>query len=268
MSDNINGGYTPARPGYIGPGSMYHWSDQFRSVYGNFFMMRSATFQNYYGITNDDYFNKIVNGYGSLPNYNSFNLSSKGGFWIDYHKTYGSNMWVCTDKNNYLKGDEVISEFIHTNENKNGTDDNVYDILSDLVGVQGINASAVSLYIDEFAPKRIIYYAFDASKKWIAKANILENFKSFARNVLYASTVIDGIHTVIDPDFAGNALVNGVVNYSAYIIGGSGGFVLAIGYLALDKSGMLVAGTEIRTNYATPLNPSDNTRYENPYRKH
>jgi len=266
-SDNINGNYTLTKPGYIGPGSGYHWSDQTRSVYGNFFMMRSATFQNYYGISNDDYFNKIVNGYESLSNNNSFNLSSKGGFWIDIHKNHGSNMWVRTDKINYLEGDEVISEFIRTNENKNGTDDNVYNFFSDLIGVLGVNATAVTLYIKEYAPERIIYYAFDASKKWIAKANIIENLESIAKKTLIAGLVIDGIHTVIDPDFAGKAVVNGVVNYGAYIIGGTGGLVIAVGYLALDKSGMLVPGTGIRTNYTTPLNPSDNTQYHNPYRK-
>ncbi len=43
----------------IGPGSGNHWSDAQRSVYGNFMLMSSSTFQSSYGITSSDY-NAIV----------------------------------------------------------------------------------------------------------------------------------------------------------------------------------------------------------------
>jgi RHS repeat-associated protein len=75
MSDNINGGYTPARPGYTGPGSMYHWSDQFRNDLGNYFMMSGTTFQNFYGISANDFYENYtaqnslqVSGAGANPN--------------------------------------------------------------------------------------------------------------------------------------------------------------------------------------------------------
>ncbi len=49
------------------PGSGGHWSDENRSVFGNYMLMDAAVFQSYYGISKDDYTSKVVPNYQGLP---------------------------------------------------------------------------------------------------------------------------------------------------------------------------------------------------------
>ena len=61
-----------------------HWAVAYRSVYSNFMLMGSSTFQHHYGISNSDYDSKIIPNYQYLPQYNQTfqqNSSRQMGFY-------------------------------------------------------------------------------------------------------------------------------------------------------------------------------------------
>lgn len=105
LIDGNNGyGYDLGYSGGVGPGSGNHWSDQYRSVYGNFMLMSGSNFQSYYNISSSSY-NQIVSNYKSLPrNSSNFQTGPNGprGF-------YASNSYE-TYKWNSVAGNEVYRE--------------------------------------------------------------------------------------------------------------------------------------------------------------
>ncbi|MCO5266775.1 MAG: hypothetical protein M9948_12995 [Lentimicrobium sp.] len=97
-------GYYLGYGGGIGPGSGNHWSDQYRSVYGNFMLMSSSNFQSYYNVSSSSY-NQIVSNYKSLPrNSSNFQTGPNGTLGFYASNTYATRTGYSDNITNLIPG--------------------------------------------------------------------------------------------------------------------------------------------------------------------
>jgi RHS repeat-associated protein len=81
----MNTSFTMGIVGPIGPGSGNHWSDPYRSQDGNFMLMSSSNFENFYG---EGSFTEYLEGYGYIPS------NSDGSSGITYEGNQARDMFI------------------------------------------------------------------------------------------------------------------------------------------------------------------------------
>jgi hypothetical protein len=100
---------------HIGPGSNNHWSDQFRSDYGNLMLMNTSTFNSIYGDGAWDMANQALNDPNVRSQWQQGKQSLAQGMWVSVPNTniVGSSYWIdFNSSQNQLPSYENILRFV------------------------------------------------------------------------------------------------------------------------------------------------------------
>jgi len=108
------GGFGAGSSG-LGPGSGNHWSDQYRSVYGNFMLMNTSTFNSIYGDGAWDIANLALNDPNARSQWQQGHQSLAEGMWVSVPNTniVGSYEWKgLNSSQNQLPSYDNIIRFV------------------------------------------------------------------------------------------------------------------------------------------------------------
>ncbi len=107
------------------PGSGGHWSDENRSVFGNYMLMSPGEFQSYYGVSRNDYFNVLAPNYKTAlprnsPNFPTMDRKGQTGFWVQSYGGIGKN--DKKDDGSPIDGIVKVNIFMHVDPKFYGVD--------------------------------------------------------------------------------------------------------------------------------------------------
>ncbi|KAF0201893.1 MAG: RHS repeat-associated core domain-containing [Bacteroidetes bacterium] len=187
IAGNNGYGYYLGYSGGIGPGSGNHWSDQYRSVYGNFMLMSSSNFQSHYNVSSSSY-NQIVSNYKDLPrNSSNFQTGPNGtrGFYASnsyanrtgYNEQYhSSNIGFDGTVNESW---EVVSKWVSLGDAQSGGGNNPIEYVGAVNDIALATAMGYNALDNGLKRK----YAYQLSKHINAKpGNIYQSAKSFGKS--------------------------------------------------------------------------------------
>ena len=251
---------------HIGPGSNNHWSDQFRSDYGNLMLMNTSTFNSIHGDGAWDMVNQALNDPNVRSLWQQGNLSLAQGMWVSVPNSniVGSFDWDGVNSSqNQLPSYENILRFVKIENAQGGGGNSLYAI------GMGLNAAGFFSSAGEYS--NVINGSWrGVNGKWNslewggnqwtgARANALSKagyFKLASRGFFVVGTGISlyqGGQALLNGNYAGAAKSGLDIGMGAFAtFGGPPGWIIGGGYFALDALGAFDRPM-ITTPYTPPM---------------
>lgn len=129
----------------------------------------------------------------------------------------------------------------------------------------GTIAGAGEIFTWVNAGDRITYTTINGAKAWVSTEKVAGALHAAGNLTLGAGVAIDVILSFAGEQSWGETLLNTTVGLGAVLIGGVPGIVIGVGYVILDKTGMLEGPTGPMPYYSPPsITMPDATRVERP----
>jgi len=216
------------------PGSGNHWSDFYRSEWGNFMTMSIKNFDNFYGVGSSALVRNLMQYPDAFKQWQTGEISlsdiwEDGGFWVKSSRI--NNIVFSTgpnDKSQQLQEVEIINKWISVGQSDGGGNE-IVSTINMISNVSSLVVVAVSNTITSTRIGSNITYSLLNSKVFLTS---VKNLKPFGYGATGVSVLTDVGLSINGQQSWTETGINSGVTIGAMIVGGWYGVAVQLDYQA------------------------------------